>query len=110
MRPSGWAPNVCRSPLGEPAAGGVGHSDGDLAVGKLARELGDELVDDVAHALGGELGELDHGVEAVAEFRREEPLDPFGVLVAARLSAEAQRGPARSAAPALVVMHRTTLR
>src|SRR5204863_3720018 len=74
--------------LGQPAAGTVGKLDEDLAVGQLNLELGHELVHHLAHAFGAEIGELDGGVETIAELGRKHPVYRVIVLVMPRLAAE----------------------
>ena len=61
--------------LGEPVARLVRELDRDVAVGELGLELEHELVHDLLDHVLGQVAEGDRGVEAVAERRREEPVD-----------------------------------
>ena len=67
----------------------VGELDRDVAVGKLRLELHHELGDDLSDHFLAEVGERDGRVEPVAEFRREHPIDRFGVVTLALGAREA---------------------
>src|SRR5581483_3494438 len=71
--------------LDQPGLGRIRQLDGDVAVGELRLELQHELLHDHADHVGIEMGERDDGVEAIAEFRRELPVDRL-VIVAFALA------------------------
>ena len=75
--------------LGEPGPRRRAQPDGDVAVGELLLKLDDEFVDHPLDDRRRERGEADRGVEAVAELRREHPLDRLLVVARALGAGEA---------------------
>ena len=66
--------------LGQPGAGPVAERDGDGALGQLGLEFAHEFVHHAGHRFGLQRGEIDDGVQAVAELGREQALDLVPVL------------------------------
>ena len=77
----------------QPFGGFVGQLDGDVAVGELRFELQHEFLDHHGDDLGRQMREGDDGVEPVAEFRREHPVDRLHVVTLALGPREAERRP-----------------
>ncbi len=64
----------------QPAGRLVGQADGDVPVGELRLQLKDELLHHQTDDLGREVGEGDHRIETIAEFRREGAVDRLHVI------------------------------
>ena len=75
--------------LGQPVGRLVAGLDGHVAVGQLGFQLQDELLHDLADDLLGQRLEGHHGVQAVAELRREDALDGLVALPVSPAAAEA---------------------
>src|SRR5439155_5577288 len=73
------------------SSGGLGQLDGHVAVAELCLELKHELLYDRADHLDAEMAEGNDGIEAVAELRRELPVDRLVVVAFPLRAREAER-------------------
>ncbi len=64
----------------------------DVAIRQLGFKLQDELLDHLGDNLRRQMRKGDDGIEPVAEFRREQPVDRLGVIAFPLLAGEAIGG------------------